>query len=98
MLSVRAFNGVADRVRTGTARLTTSDACRYTTATMRAGHAAKPRGDLVGFESDASAGTAGLEPATPRLTSECSTRLSYAPKAPLAVPTSGRAGFARASV
>src|SRR5919198_4497573 len=33
------------------------------------------------------AGTTGLEPAASRLTSECSARLSYAPKAPLAVPT-----------
>ena len=68
--------GVTDRIRTGTSRFTTSGAGRYTTATMRASVAMpNPR-----------AGTAGLEPAASRLTSERSARLSYAPKAPLAVP------------
>lgn len=33
LLSVRARRRAADRTRTGTARLTTSSACRYTTAT-----------------------------------------------------------------
>ena len=33
VLSVRV-GGAADRTRTGTARITTSNACRYTTATM----------------------------------------------------------------
>ena len=53
-----AGNGVAGRIRTGAAGITTPNACRYTTAT---------------------AGTAGVEPAASRLTSERSGRLSYAP-------------------
>ena len=53
---------VTDRARTGTARLTTSDARR-----LHHGH------------HEAEAGTTGLEPATSRLTSERSPRLSYAP-------------------
>jgi hypothetical protein len=60
--SASAGFGVADRARTGTARLTTSGARRYTTATRNL------------------AGTAGLEPAASRLTSECSEQLSYAPR------------------
>ncbi len=51
-------HGVAGRIRTGAAGITTPNARRYTTAT---------------------AGTAGLEPAASRLTSERSGRLSYAP-------------------
>jgi hypothetical protein len=58
----RPRGGVAERIRTDTARLTTSGASRYTTATMN------------------EAGTTGLEPATSRLTSECSPQLSYAPR------------------
>jgi hypothetical protein len=53
--------GVTDRTRTDTARLTTSGARRYTTATRN------------------SAGTAGLEPAASRPTSERSALLSYVP-------------------
>jgi hypothetical protein len=48
-------NRAAGRIRTGTSRITTSDAAVNTTATMEAG-------------------TAGLEPATFRLTSDCSGR------------------------
>ena len=54
----RPREGVAGRIRTGAAGITTPNARRYTTAT---------------------AGTAGLEPAASRLTSERSGRLSYAP-------------------
>jgi hypothetical protein len=45
LLSVRA-NGVTDRIRTDTARLTTPDASVYTTATTKAG--------TTGFEPAAS--------------------------------------------
>jgi hypothetical protein len=61
MLGVRV-EGATDRIRTGTARFTTSDA------------AVTPQPPCK------TAGTTGLEPATYRLTSECSTPLSYAPK------------------
>ena len=37
VLSVRVERRAADRIRTGTARFTTSDACRYTTATTKRG-------------------------------------------------------------
>jgi hypothetical protein len=77
VLSVRV-KGVAGRIRTGAAGITTPNASRYTTAT---------------------AGTAGLEPATSRLTSERSGRLSLElmrlarTTAPL--PRSGLAGRTR---
>ena len=58
----RPRGGVAGRIRTGTAGLTTPDADR-----LHHGHHERT-------------GTTGLEPAASRLTSECSARLSYAPR------------------
>jgi hypothetical protein len=77
MLSVRTKE-VTDRTRTGTARLTTSDARR-----LHHGH------------HEHEAGTTGLEPATSRLTSERSARLSYAPGGEAACRRSGPVEGAR---
>ena len=62
-------------------RVSRTRVLRYTTVTkLQPAAPEKQAPPLDGIASDTSAGTAGLEPAASRLTSERSALLSYAPR------------------